>query len=227
MKILNRIVTFLLAAAVFPALVLRMLVRAVVSVNPDSSVYKILSAFMKDTINRKMEITVSIKDAFEYWQNGRFSLAGMEFSIKDLPKELFVTKGWLIASGVLIAVTVLIAIIIMGCSVFAQAHKTVMGLSAGALACLFAAVKCFGKFAAPFVNGTIDIGGMLANNLISDEAGFIGSLGSAALKGAIKIDILQLSNAVFTLGIIFGIILLWTLAYYITLPEKDRKIKNK
>lgn len=227
MKILNRIVTFLLSIAVFPALVFRVLVRAVVSVNPDSSVYKILSAFVKDTIDRKMEITVSIKEAFQYWQNGTFSFGGMNFSIKNLPKELFVTKNWLIASGVLIAVTVLIAITIMGCSLFAQAHKTVMGLSAGALACLFAAVKCFGKFAAPFVNGTIDIGEMLANNLLNDDAGLIGTIGSAALKGAVKIDILQLSDAVFTLAVIFGLILLWTLAYYITLPEKEKKIKNK
>lgn len=226
MKILNRIVVFLLGAAVFPVLITRDLIRAVVSINQDTSVYKILSAFM-DTIDRKMEITVSIKDAIEFWQNKTFSFGGLDFKISNLPKDVLITKNWLIATGVLVAVAILIAVVIMGCSLFAQAHKTVMGLSAGALACLFAALKCFGKFAAPFVDGKIDIGSLIADNLIKDDAGLIGGIGAAALKGIIKIDILQLSSAIFTLAIIFGIIFLWSFAYYITLPEKDRKAKLK
>ena len=113
--------------------------------------------------------------------------------------------------------------VIMGCALFTKAHITVMGLSAGALACLLAALKCFGKFAAPFIDGTVDLGSILMNTLTSDSANLISAIGSAALKGAIKVDILQLGNAVFTMGIIFAIILLWTFAYYITLPENERK----
>ena len=222
MKILNRIVTFLLAAAVFPAIYLRVLLRAVVSISSNSSIYKILSKFM-ETIDRKMEITVSIKDAVGYIQDGVFSVGGMEFSLDKIPKEILVTKNWLIAACAFIVVTLLIAIVIMGCSLFAQAHKTVMGLSAGALACLGAALGCFSKFAAPFVDGTIDIGTLLADNIIGDSANLIGAIGAAALKGAISVDIFQLGNAVFTLGVIFFIILMWTLAYYITLPTKEKK----
>lgn len=222
MKILNRIVTFLLAAAVFPAIYLRVLLRAVVSISPNSSIYKILSTFM-ETIDRKMEITVSIKDVISYIQDGVFSVGGMDFSLEKIPKEVLVTKNWFIASGILVAITILIAVVIMGCSIFAQAHKTVMGLSAGALACLGAALGCFSKFAAPFIDGTIDIGTLLADNIIGDSANIIGAIGAAALKGAISVDILQLGNAVFTLGIIFFIILMWTLAYYITLPTQAKK----
>lgn len=227
MKILNRIVTFLLGAAVFPVIIVRVLFRAVVSVNPESSVYKIISAF-SETVQRKMEIILSIKDIIEYWQDGQFSLAGMDFSFDKIPAEMLVTKNWLIASGVLIVLTLLIALVIMGCAVFTKAHKTVMSLSGGAIVCLYAALKCFDKFAAPFVDGTINIGAILAENLIGDKLGIIGSLGTAALDGAIKVDILQLGNAVFTLGIIFFIILMWTVAYYVTLPEKEKKaLKNK
>lgn len=225
MKILNRIVTFILAAAVFPAVIFRVLLRAVVSISEESSIFKILSAF-SETVKKKMEMTISIKEAIGYIQEGKFSFGGMDFSISKLPKELFVTKNWLIASAALIAITLIIALVIMGCALFAQAHKTVMSLSAGAIVCLGAAIKCFGKFAAPFVNGTIDIGAILANNFIGEEAGFLGSLGSAALQGAIKIDILQLGNAVFTMGIIFFGILMWTLAYYITLPQSEKKKKE-
>lgn len=226
MKILNRIVVFVLSILVFPATIFRVFVRAVVSINQESSIYKILSAFL-DTLDKKMEITVSIKDAVQYWQDGKFSFGGMDISLDKLPEELFITKNWLIASIALIAVTLIIAVVIMGCALFAKAHKTVMGLSAGAMVCLFAAVKCFGKFAAPFIDGTIDIGAILADGLIGDEAGIIGTIGSAAIQGAITVDILQLGNVIFTIGVIFFLILMWTLAYYVTLPASEKKKKVK
>ena len=94
------------------------------------------------------------------------------------------------------------------------------------MACIFAAMKCFSVFAAPFVNGTIDIGGILANSIIGDNAGIIGSIGSAFLEGSISVDLLQLGSAAITMAILFFGILLWTLAYYVTLPEKNR-LKKK
>ena len=98
-----------------------------------------------------------------------------------------------------------------------------MSLSGGAIVCLFAAIKCFGKFAAPFIDGTVDLGAILSQAIIGDSTSILGSLGSAALTGAVKVDILQLGNAAFTMMIVFFIILLWTFAYYITLPEKEKK----
>lgn len=225
MKILNRIVTFLLALAVFPALYFRILLRAVVSISSDSAIYKLISAF-SENINRKMEITVSLKEAVGYWQNGTFSVGSMDFDLNKIPKDLLVTKNWLIAAAAFIVITLIIAIVIMGCALFTKAHKTVMGLSAGALACLGAALGCFTKFAAPFVDGTIDLGALMINTIMGDEASLLGTIGSAALSGAVKVDILQLGNAVFTLGIIFFIILLWAFAYYITLPTEEKKKKN-
>lgn len=232
MKILNRIVTFVLAAAVFPAIILRTFVRIVVSISPDSYAYKILSVVGKNSdisVNNKMEMTYSLKQLFEYWADGTLSFGERRYAVIDLPPEVLITKNWLFASVGFIAAALIIALVIMGCALFAQSHKTVMGLSAGGIAALAASLGCFTKFAEPFVSGKIDMGTVIFDIFGGKEisaAGGIGSIGALALKDAVIMDIFQLGNAVFTVGIIFFIILLWTLAYYITLPENERKKKN-
>ncbi len=227
MKILNRIVTFVLAVAIFPAVVTRIILRVVLSIAGDSSVYTILSSLLGETVDKAMEITVSLKEIVGYIQNDTFSFAGMNFSVSSLPTDMLVTKNWAIASVVFLVIALIIAIVIMGCALFAQAHKTVMCLSAGGvLSCLVASLT-FSKFAEPFMNGDIDIGGFLASSLLGNEEGIISSLGSAFMTGAISIDILQLGNAVITMVIIFIAILLWTFAYYITLPKEDKISKPK
>lgn len=230
MKILNRIVTFLLAAAVFPVIIIRTFVRIIVSISPDSYIYKIMTLAGKKTdspFNSKMEMTYSLKELFQYWEDGTLSFGERRYGIIDLPEEVLITKNWLFASVGFIAAALLIALVIMGCALFAQSHKTVMGLSAGGIATLAASLACFKRFAAPFVSGKIDMGTVILKIFGGDNAaGNVGSIGALAIKDAIIIDIFQLGNAVFTVGIIFFILLLWTLAYYITLPESERKKKN-
>lgn len=232
MKILNRIVTFLLAAAVFPVIIVRTFVRIIVSISPDSYIYKILSLAGKNAdspVNSKMEMTYSLRELFQYWEDGTLSFGERRYGIIDLPEEVLITKNWLFASVGFIAAALIIALVIMGCALFAQSHKTVMGLSAGGIATLAASLACFKRFAAPFVSGKIDMGTVILKIFGGDNAagaGSVGSIGALAIKDAIIIDIFQLGNAVFTVGIIFFIILLWTLAYYITLPESERKKKD-
>ncbi|MCQ2483868.1 MAG: hypothetical protein MJ168_00895 [Clostridia bacterium] len=231
MKILNRIVTFLLAFAVFPAIILRVLFRIVISISPDSYVYKLLSIFGKNSgtsVNSKMEFTVSAKELFEYWKDGTLSFGERRYAIIDLPEEVLITKNWLFASMGFIGAALIIALIIMGCALFAQSHKTVMGLSAGGILSLFVSMTCFNKFAAPFISGKIDMGTVIMEifgGVDPDAAGGLGSLGALAFKDAVLVDILQLGNAFFTVGVIFFIILIWTFAYFITLPESERKKK--
>lgn len=225
MKILNRIVTFVLAVAVFPVIATRVLLRVVLSVAEGSMAYTLLSAFMEDTVNSAMEITVSLKEIVGYVQDGSFSFSGMNFSLEKLPIEMLATKNWLIASAVFIVLALIIAIIIMGCALFAQAHKTVMCFGAGGAACCFAAISCFSKFAAPFVTGEVDIGKFLGQSLLGDE-GLIASLGSVFVSGAISVDILQLGNAIILTAIIFIAVTLWTFAYFITLPTDAKTKKN-
>ncbi len=226
MKILNRIVTFVLAAAVFPSIVTRVLLRAIVSVAKESTAYTLLSGFMENTIDNGLEITVSIKDLFDYIRDGSFSFEGMNFSFDKLPAEMLVTKNWLIATAVLLALALLIALTIMGCALFAQAHKTVMGLGVGGAACCFGAISCFAKFAAPFVAGDIDIGAFLGETLLGDNK-IVSSIGSMFMSGAVDVDVLQLGNAAITMAILFIAVVLWTFAYFITLPTDAKPKKEK
>lgn len=227
MKIVNRIVVTIMAFSVFPLMFFLNLVRAVLSISEDSSLYSILSKIASDTVNSRMEITLSVKEAMGYFRDGKFSFAGMDFSTKKIPAEMLVTKNWLIAAAVLLVVALLIALVIAGCAIFTEAYRTEMCLGAGGIVCAFAAVRCFAKFAAPFVSGKIDIGELLAKNLLGDDSGIVGTLGTAFLKKSISVDVLQLSNAVMLLAIAFFAIILWTLAFYLTLPEKDKPKKIK
>lgn len=228
MKILNRIVTFLFALAVFPAFATRVILRLVLSIAEGSTAHTLLSGFMEETINNAIEFTVSFKDIVGYIQDGSFSFSGMNFSIDKLPVEMLATKNWFIASCVFLALALLIALIIMGCALFAQAHKTVMCFGAGGAISCFAAIGCFTKFAAPFVAGEVDIAKFLGQSLLGDD-GIIASLGTSLISGAISVDILQLGNAVITMAILFIGVTLWTFAYFITLPTeaKPKKVKAK
>ncbi len=227
MKILNRIVTFVMALTVFPAIFTRIILRIILSISGDSTVYTILSGIVGETADSGMEITVSLKEIVGYIQNDTFSFGGMNFSLSSLPTEMLSTKNWAIASVVFLVLALVIALVIMGCALFAQAHKTVMGLSAGGMLCCLVASLTFSRFAEPFMNGDVDLGKFLAESLLGNEEGLISSLGSVFLSGAISVDILQLGNAVITMVIIFLAILLWTFAYYITMPKESRITKPK
>lgn len=230
MKILNRIVTFVLSFMVFPTIATRVILRLVLSIGRDSSAYTILSSFMKETADSALEVTVTLEEIVGYIQNGTFSFSGMNFSFDKIPAEMLTTKNWFIAAAVFLILALLIALIIMGCALFAQAHKTVMCFGVGGMACCFAAIGCFSAFAKPFVTGDIDIGKFLGQSLLGNN-GFIASLGSSFMSGAISVDILQLGNAVITMAILFLGVALWTFAYFITLPtdakpKKEKKVKK-
>lgn len=217
MKILNRIVTFILAVAVFPAAVTRIMIRIIIA--PGG----LLNSVMGDTAIKE---ELSVIDIINYIQEGTFDFLKDLFNFDNLPIEVNAVKGWLLASAVMLVLALLIALIIMGCALFTQAHKTVMGLSfSGALFC-FLAMSFFTKFTAPFTAGKVDIGAILGKNLEGAE-GIVGSILSSAISGVVDFEVFQLGNAVITMALLFIGILFWTFAYYITLsPEAKAAIKN-
>ncbi len=217
MKILNRIVTFILAVAVFPAAVTRIMIRIIIA--PGG----LLNSVMGDTAIKE---ELSVIDIINYIQEGTFDFLKDLFNFDNLPIEVNAVKGWLLASAVMLVLALLIALIIMGCALFTQAHKTVMGLSfSGALFC-FLAMSFFTKFTAPFTAGKVDIGAILGKNLEGAE-GLVGSILSSAISGVVDFEVFQLGNAVITMALLFIGILFWTFAYYITLsPEAKAAIKN-
>lgn len=226
MKIFNKIVVCLATLAIFPVMYFLNIVRAVVSISEDSSLYTILSKLAEKTASSAMEITFSVKEIFKYISDGSVSFGGMTFDLSKIPAELLAGKNWVIAAGVLIAVALLIAIVIIGCALFTEAYKTIMALGAGGAVCCFVALRCFVRFAAPYMSGSIDIGELLANAFVGESNNLLGSIGTSILKGAISVDSFTLGNAV-TLSLIFFIgVALWELAYVVTLPEK-KSVKVK
>ena len=144
----------------------------------------------------------------------------MKFDISKIPAELLSGKNWAIAAGILIVIALIIAIVIIGCALFTNAYKTITALGAGGAVCCFAALRCFAGFSSPYINGSVDIGEILANAFVGESNNLLGSIGTSILKGAISVDSFTLGNAV-TLSLIFFIgIALWELAYVVTLPEK-------
>ena len=221
MKIFNKIVVFLASLAIFPIMYFLNLVRAVVSISEDSSLYTILSKLAEETANSAMEITFSVKEIVKYISEGSLSFGGMKFDLSKIPSEMLSGKNWAIAAGVLLVIAMLIAIVIMGCALFTNAYKTIIALGAGGTVCCFAALRCFVRFAAPYTAGSVDVGDVLANALVGESNNLLGSIGTSILKGAISVDSFTLGNAV-TLSLIFFIgIALWELAYVVTLPEKE------
>lgn len=226
MKILNRIVVFILSLSIFPIMYFLNLVRAVVSISESSSLYTILSKIAEETASSAMELTFSIKEIFKYISDG-VSFGGMKFDLSKIPAELLSGKNWVIAAGVLLTVAMIIAIVIMGCALFTNAYKTISALGAGGAICCFAALRFFARFAAPYMSGSIDVGDVLAQAFVGESNNLLGSIGASVLKGAISVDAFSLSNAV-TLSLIFFIgIALWELAYIVTLPEDKSKNLKK
>ena len=210
MKIFNKIVVCLVTLAIFPIMYFMNIVRAVVSISEDSSLYTILSKLAEKTASSAMEITFSVKEIFKYISDGSFSFGGMKFDISKIPAELLSGKNWAIAAGILI----------IGCALFTNAYKTITALGAGGAVCCFAALRCFAGFSSPYINGSVDIGEILAKAFVGESNNLLGSIGTSILKGAISVDSFTLGNAV-TLSLIFFIgIALWELAYVVTLPEK-------
>lgn len=215
MKILNRIVTFVLALAVFPALATRVLIRIV---EDPKGILAGGGALVETTLDFKKLIT--------YIQDGTIDVGSLFSSSSKLPGAILEYKGWLIAALVFIALALLIAVVIMGCALFTRAHKTVMCLSAGGMLSCFIAMGLFQKFTTPFTEGTMTLADLLPDSFLAGE--FVGGIAEMlSITGTGDIVIFQLGNAFITMAIIFIGILLWTLAYYVTLPEEEKaSIKN-
>lgn len=214
MKILNRIVTFVLALAVFPALVTRILIRIV----EDPKGLMADSALIETNLN--------FSQLVDYIKDGTISIGNLFSSSSNLPGEILKMKGWLIATLVFIVIALLIAIVIMGCALFTRAHKTVMCLSAAGALSVFIAMGLFQKFTTPFTEGVMTLADLLPDSFLGGE--FVGSIAEMlSITGTGDIVVFQLGNAFITMAIIFIGILLWTVAYYVTLPEEEKaSIKN-
>ncbi len=228
MKIVNRIITFLAGAAVFPVIIMQAFISIIVSVDKESLVYTLANAFLGEKnqfTGNRIGIEKTVIDFFNYItgkSTGSFDLKGL---ISNLPAEFEPLKKYVISSLVFVAAGILITVIIMGCALFTRAYKTIIGLGVAGGASFMAALVLFGKAARPLIDGTIDIASTFLPYFVDSES-FLGSIAVGALKGAVSVDTCGLGGAVYGAMIIMFAIAVWEFAYYITIP-KDEKPRKK
>lgn len=228
MKIVNKIITFLGAAVVFPVLIMQTFVSLIVSVNKESLAYSFFNMVLgennKITGNR-LGVEKSLVDFFDYLTGKTQSTIDFKDVISKLPAEFNPIKKFVVAALVFVAIGVLITVIVMGCALFTKAYKTIIGLSLGGAASFLTSIALFGKAAKPLLDGTIDVASTILP-LVIDSKSILGSLATAALNGTINVDRLGLGGAVYGAMIVLFAVAVWEFAYYITIPVEERKPKK-
>ncbi len=226
MKIVNKIVSFILAAAVFPLMITQVLIKLVLSVNEESLAYSLLKMFLgednKITGNR-LGFEESVIDFFNLLtgkQSGAFGIDLKTF-ISTLPEDFDHMKKLIAVAAGFIALGLLITVVILGCILFTNAYKTVAGLALGGSICFGVSTLIFGKAARPLIDGTISIVEALSNALGSsgqDTSNFAAGL----LSDVVKVDSFALGSAVyFAMFALFGLAI-WEFSYVVTLPKPKK-----
>ncbi len=234
MKIVNRIVTSLLALATFPFLISQLFFRIVLSINEESLAYSLINMFSKGDnmlTGNRLGLQESLWDIFQMVIGEKENTFNFDFmSIwNSLPEDLASSKNLIIASLVFVVLGVLIAIVIIGCAIFTKAYKTIIGLGLGGFVSFLLGIILFGKAGEPLVSGDVDALKLIADLLTSGEGGGLGSIVTGLLQGTVSVDSFALGGAVFGAMIMMLAVAIWELAFYVTLPEKDKpkKLKKK
>lgn len=232
MKIVNRIVTALLAAAAFPFLITQFLFEIILSISEKSIAYNLINLFAgKDNMltGNRLGFQESIMSLFEKLSE---SDGSTDFNIIEiwntLPADLDTIKKLIIAAFICVAVGAVVALVVVGCAIFTKAYKTIMGLGLGGAGCFLAGIILFNKAGEPFKDGTIDVVKLIADFIIGEDGttNAVGAIASSLLQGTIQVDEFTLGGAVFGAMIMLCAVTVWEFAYYITLDPKDRKAKK-
>ncbi|MBQ7595043.1 MAG: hypothetical protein IJU45_00085 [Clostridia bacterium] len=223
MKIVNKIVSFILAAAVFPFMITQVLIKLVLSVNENSLAYSLIKMFLGDDnkiTGSRLAFEESVLDFFNLLtgkQSGAFGIDLKTF-ISTLPEDFDHMKKLIVVSGIFIALGILITIIILGCVLFTNAYKTIAGLALGGSICFAVSTFIFGKAARPLIDGTVSIVDALSQ-AISSSGQDAGDFASGLLSDAVKVDSFALGGAVyFAMFALFGLAI-WEFSYVVTLPK--------
>ncbi|MBQ8228420.1 MAG: hypothetical protein IJZ88_05340 [Clostridia bacterium] len=232
MKIVNRIVTALLAAAAFPFLITQFLFEIILSVNEESIAYGLINLFAgTDNMltGNRLGFQESILSLFKMMtqQEGTSDFNIVELW-NSLPADLDTIKKLVVAAFVCVAVGAVVALVIVGCAIFTKAYKTIMGLGLGGAACFLAGIILFGKAGEPLKDGTIDVVKLIADFIMGEDGttSAIAAIATSLLQGTVEVDVFALGGAVFGAMIMLIAVAVWEFAYYITLPEKERKVKK-
>ena len=232
MKIVNKIVTALIAAAAFPFLITQFLFEIILSINENSIAYTLINLFGGQDnalTNNRLGFQESILSLIKLASDGDGT---SDFNIVEiwnsLPADLDSVKKLIIAAFACVAVGAIVALVIVGCAIFTKAYKTIMGLGLGGGACFLAGIMLFNKAGAPLRDGTIDVVNLISSFLMGEDGTTNGlaAIASSLLEGTISVDVFAMGGAVFGAMIMMFAVTVWEFAFYITLDEKERKAKK-
>lgn len=207
MKALYRIVNALLAAAIFPAAIFLDLIFFRASTS-------IADAGLQEGISIKFIIDV-ITGKETFFHDMLIDKAGL--SSLSWPQELDPVKGQIIATLVFFALALVAALFIVIWSICSNKRLPVIIASAAGLISTIVMIICFNSFAAPIVDGTINVIKIFSSNWL------IGLLGNM-----VSVDHLSMGGVHTGMIMLFIALIVWTGAFYLvemgeTKEEKPAK----
>lgn len=199
MKALNRIVTALLAIAVFPV----------------AYFTDLITVYMHATIyDSNIVENLSVKRIIELFTgDGLFAGVFNKDNMSEIPEVLLKFKGNFIAFAVCFALALLIALAIIIVAAATNSRKTTAALGAAGILCLLGMKIAFSDIAAAVDAGTLTLGSLT-------DMSFMNLFG--------KIVLVTMSTAPAVMTVLFLAILIWNVAFIaIDLGEEQPKKKAK
>ena len=199
MKALNRIVTALLAIAVFPV----------------AYFTDLITVYMHATIyDSNIVENLSVKRIIELFTgDGLFAGVFNKDNMSEIPEVLLKFKGNFIAFAVCFALALLIALAIIIVAAATNSRKTTAALGAAGILCLIGMKIAFSDIAAAVDAGKLTLGSLT-------DMSFMNLFG--------KIVLVTMSTAPAVMTVLFLAILIWNVAFIaIDLGEEQPKKKAK
>ena len=161
---------------------------------------------------------VSFADIYRLFFSKSSTFAG--FGDYKMTDEVRATMPWLITSGVFLALALLLGIATAVVTIACRKKLPVLILSATACMAVFGLFRAFKAFAAPYLDGTINVG-----KLGFMEEGIL----EAVVSAFVKLVTLQISSAGFLMFGAFMAIFLWTGAFMLVEwgePDEKKRVKK-
>ena len=161
---------------------------------------------------------VSIHDIYQLFFSKNSTFEG--FKDYKMTDEVRATMPWLITSGAFLGAALLLGIAMAVVAIVCRSTLPVLFLSIAACMAVFGLFRSFKAFAAPYLDGTINVA-----RLGFMEEGVLEALVSAF----VKIVTLQISSAGFLMFGAFAAVFLWTGAFLLVEwgePDEKKSVKK-
>ncbi len=204
MNVLYRIVNALLAAVVFPIILLMDFIYFRIGTT-------VLDAGLHETLS-VMDM-INIVRGEHYFS---FIYDGIKSSSFTWPEAFDLINGRLITSGVCLAIVIITSIFIIVWSICSNKRIPVVAASAFGLISTIVMTACFKSAASVITTGVISVNDVVSSGLLTS---ILGSL--------VKIEAISLAGFQNGLIFLFVFLLVWTGCYYLIEIGEDKEAKIK